>query len=112
MGAGMGAGIGGCEAGALRLRACHHVASFADVVIANKRDHVGGEVDYQYPAQPDVVVDEAHERAGDEPSALEAGHQHRVGVDVLIGWGDLLQQGVHSRPEHPEAGGNQREHGI
>ena len=109
---GMRAGIGGREAGALRLRACHHVTSFADVVITNERDHVGGEVNHQYPAQPDVIVDEAHERAGDEPSPLEAGHQERVGVNVLIGRGDLLQQGVHGGPEHPEAGGNQREHGI
>ncbi len=94
------------------LRAQHDMAPFAHREVAEKRHDVGGNVDQQNAAQTDVVVHEADDRTGDEPSALHPCQQKRVRVHEPVLRGQFLNEGGDSRPEHPEPGGDQRVHQV
>ena len=90
----------------------HHVASFADREVAQKRNNVGGDVDKQDAAKPDVLVDKAYDGASDEPTALYADHQKGVGTDVFGVGREFLDQRGDRGPEHPESSRDQHVHGV
>src|SRR6202140_5994619 len=86
------------------FRPQHYMAPFAHREVTEKRDHVSGDVDQQYPSQTYPVVHEADDRTGDEPSALHPGHQEGVRVNEPILRGQFLNEGGNGWPEHPEPG--------
>ena len=90
----------------------HHVASLAHSKVKQKGRQVGGEINQQYAAQPDVVVHKSDDRSGDQPSALYSRQQKSIGVDELFSRCQLLNERSDGGPKHPEAGRHQRVHHI
>ena len=52
----------------------HHMPSFTNGEVAEERNYISSNVNDKNPSQPDVVIDEAHQRTGNQPSALYASH--------------------------------------
>ncbi len=90
----------------------HDVPAAAHKEIATERRHVAQAIDEQHTRQADAVVDESHDRTGDKPSALHAGHQERVRLHELGFRCQLLNERRDRRPEHPETGSNERVHHV
>ena len=59
-----------------------------------------------------MVVHEADERAGDEPSALNAGQKKSIRLHELTFRREFLDERGDGGPEHPEAGGDEGVHQI
>ena len=90
----------------------HNVPTFAHRKITQKRNHISGNINQQNSANTDVVVHKAYDRPGDQPSALYARQQERVGVHEFLTRSQFLNQRGNGRPEHPEARGHQRIHQV
>ncbi len=86
--------------------------SLAHEQVATERHQVGAEVDEQHASEADVVIDEAHERAGHEPPTLNSCHQKAIGVDELRLGRQLLYERGDRGPEDPEAERNQDVHQV
>ena len=93
-------------------RTGHHVAALAHSQVKQERREVSGEVNEQHSAQPDVVVDKANDRSGNQPASLDSSQQKCVGVNELLSGGQFLDQSGNRGPEHPEAGGDQSIHQV
>src|SRR5271169_1065597 len=74
------------------FRTQHDVASLAHGEIAEERDHVGGNVDQQHAAEADVVVHEADDGAGDEPSTLHARQKKSIRLYELAFGREFLDE--------------------
>ena len=59
-----------------------------------------------------MVVHEAHQRAGNEPSSLNPGQEKSIRLHELTFGREFLDEGRDGWPEHPEAGGDQGIHQI
>ena len=59
-----------------------------------------------------MVVHEADDRAGDEPSSLNSGQEKSIRLHELAFGREFLDQRGDGRPEHPEAGGDESVHQI
>src|SRR5258706_3780463 len=96
----------------LQFRCPRHDAALAYGEIAQERNDVGADVDQEHTAEADVFVYESDNRAGNHPSALHASQQERVRRHELAFGREFLDERGDGRPEHPEAGGDQRVHQI
>src|SRR5258706_8211502 len=105
-------GFSSQDIGAQLLGTQYHVASLPHGEIAKERNHVCGDVDQKHAAEADVVVHEADDRTGDEPSSLDAGQKKSIRLHELAFGREFLDEGGDGRPEHPEAGGDERVHQI
>ena len=88
------------------------MTSLAHGEIAQERNHVGGDIDQEHAAEADVVVHEADERAGDEPSSLHAREKKSIRLHELAFGREFLNECGDGRPEHPETGGDESIHQI
>src|ERR1041385_1966173 len=71
----------------------HHMAPFTNREVAEERNQLGGYVDSQHTAKADVVVHEADDRTGDEPSALHSRQQESIGVHEAALRREFLNEG-------------------
>ena len=90
----------------------NHVPALAHSQVKQERYQIGREVDQQYSAQADVVIDKADNGPGDQPPSLNPRQQKGVGVDELFSRRQFLNQRSDRWPEHPEARRYQRVHQV
>ena len=72
------------DVGAQLRRPGHDVAPLAHREIAEERNQVSGEIDEQHSAQPDAVVNESDDGAGNQPASLDSRQQKSVRMDKLF----------------------------
>src|SRR5579872_2447054 len=92
------------------FRMDNDMPSLAHGEVTEERHHISGDVEHQHSAQPDVVVDETDDRAGNEKSPLHARQQKGIRLYELSFWSEFLDQCGDGRPEHPETRSDQRIH--
>src|SRR5579872_1695377 len=85
-------------------RALHGDSSFANEEVAGDRDQIGTEIEKKHATEMNMVVDEADDGAGDEPSTLNSSHEKVAGRNILRFRREFLNERSHGWPEHPEAG--------
>src|SRR5713226_8666837 len=69
-----------------------NMAAFAHREVAEKRDHVGADVDQQNSAEADLVVRKTNDRSSNEPSSLYSCQQKSIGVDELVSRSQFLDK--------------------
>src|SRR5258708_3412745 len=100
------------QIGAQLLGPQHNMASLAHRGIAQECNPVGGNVAPQRAVEADMVVHEADDGAGDEPSSLHARQKKCVRLHELAFGREFLNESGNGRPKHPEARGDQRIHEV
>jgi hypothetical protein len=86
------------------------MATFSHEGVTENRKTVRSEIDKQNSAESDVVINEADDGSGDQPSALKTRQQRGIRVREFGVGRKFLQERGDRGPEHPEARRNQNVH--
>ena len=90
----------------------HHMPALAHREVAQKRNHIGAHVDEQDPAEADVFIDKSNQRAGNQPSSLDAREKKCIRLHERALGRQFLNQRRDRGPKHPEARRHQRIHQV
>src|SRR5208282_5631818 len=93
-------------------RAREHMPPLTHGEVAGKRNDVGADVDEQHSAESDMFIDKSDQGTGNEPATLNSGEKKGIRLHERALRGQFLNERGDGRPEHPEAGGDERVHQI